>query len=201
MTKMSVARALSKLKLTKAKITGKIDFITAYGYGNSKTNSVLSKVANTVGNQNEARTQVTAAIQAYKDLLKYYRVVTLAIQKSNLETKICTEYFGEITIADAMVIVTKLTPAITNYKSALGQCVTKATESAEAFNKKSFSKTITESMDKSVADALLAQPCIFFDQKEAEDAAAMAIYIHEELNTLINESNAITMIEVPDEVK
>lgn len=200
MTQISVARALTKLKTTKAKINVKIKHIAANAYGNSKTTSILSKVTNVEGNRKETTSQITATIQSYKDLMKYYRAVSLAIQDSNSKTMIHTDAFGDISVADAIIITTKLNDSIKDFSSALNTCIVKSTESAENFNKKSFSKTITESMDKSTADALLAQPCVYFNPAEAEAANVMALYIHGELNALINESNAITMIDVPDEV-
>lgn len=200
MAQISVARALTKLKTTKAKMDSKLLFIATHGYGNSKTNSSLAKVSNVEGNHKDITAQVSAAIQSYKDLLKYYRAVTLAVQESNLKTQISTEAFGTIPIADAMVIVTKLSGSMRYFSDTLNKCITKADESADAYNKKAFSKSITDNIDAATANLILAQPCVYFNTKEATQAKDTTIFLDVELNSLINESNAITMIEVPDEV-
>ena len=111
MAMISVARALTKLKTLESRINKAITHIETYGGTHTKTLSPLSNSKDLTTNQKDAAKVIASDVQAISDLIKYYRQVKQAVNKSNTETYIDTgDYFGKITVADALVLSVILTP-------------------------------------------------------------------------------------------
>ena len=196
---ISVARALTKLKTLELRITKAITHIETYGGTHTKTLSPLSNSKDLATNQKDAAKVIASDVQAINDLIKYYRQVKQAVNKSNTETYIDTgEYFGKITVADALVLSRDINTIFVNYDSALTRVIAAASKAATNYNSKNLTANITNSTPPEDLQKLQAQPLFLVDASVPERVSNISLFLMSELNPLINESNAITMIEVDD---
>lgn len=199
MAMISVARALTKLKTLELRITKAITHIETYGGTHTKTLSPLSNSKDLATNQKDAAKVIASDVQAINDLIKYYRKVKQAVNKSNTETYIDTgDYFGKITVADALVLSRDINTIFVNYDSALTRVIAAATKAATNYNSKNLTANITNSTPPEDLQKLQAQPLFLVDASVPERVSNISLFLMSELNPLINESNAITMIEVDD---
>ena len=199
MAMISVARALTKLKTLELRITKAITHIETYGGTHTKTLSPLSNSKDLATNQKDAAKVIASDVQAINDLIKYYRQVKQAVNKSNTETYIDTgEYFGKITVADALVLSRDINTIFVNYDSALTRVIAAASKAATNYNSKNLTANITNSTPPEDLQKLQAQPLFLVDASVPERVSNISLFLMSELNPLINESNAITMIEVDD---
>ena len=199
MAMISVARALTKLKTLELRITKAITHIETYGGTHTKTLSPLSNSKDLATNQKDAAKVIASDVQAINDLIKYYRQVKQAVNKSNTETYIDTgEYFGKITVADALVLSRDINTIFVNYDSALTRVIAAATKAATNYNSKNLTANITNSTPPEDLQKLQAQPLFLVDASVPERISNISLFLMSELNPLINESNAITMVEVDD---
>lgn len=196
---ISVARALTKLKTLELRITKAITHIETYGGTHTKTLSPLSNSKDLATNQKDAAKVIASDVQAINDLIKYYRQVKQAVNKSNTETYIDTgDYFGKITVADALVLSRDINTIFVNYDSALTRVIAAASKAATNYNSKNLTANITNSTPLEDLQKLQAQPLFLVDASVPERVSNISLFLMSELNPLINESNAITMIEVDD---
>lgn len=196
---ISVARALTKLKTLELRITKAITHIETYGGTHTKTLSPLSNSKDLTTNQKDAAKVIASDVQAINDLIKYYRQVKQAVNKSNTETYIDTgDYFGKITVADALVLSRDINTIFVNYDSALTRVIAAASKAATNYNSKNLTANITNSTPPEDLQKLQAQPLFLVDASVPERVSNISLFLMSELNPLINESNAITMIEVDD---
>lgn len=196
---ISVARALTKLKTLELRITKAITHIETYGGTHTKTLSPLSNSKDLATNQKDAAKVIASDVQAINDLIKYYRQVKQAVNKSNTETYIDTgDYFGKITVADALVLSRDINTIFVNYDSALTRVIAAASKAATNYNSKNLTANITNSTPPEDLQKLQAQPLFLVDASVPERVSNISLFLMSELNPLINESNAITMIEVDD---
>lgn len=196
---ISVARALTKLKTLELRITKAITHIETYGGTHTKTLSPLSNSKDLATNQKDAAKVIASDVQAINDLIKYYRQVKQAVNKSNTETYIDTgDYFGKITVADALVLSRDINTIFVNYDSALTRVIAAASKAATNYNSKNLTANITNSTPPEDLQKLQAQPLFLVDASVPERVSNISLFLMSELNPLINESNAITMVEVDD---
>lgn len=196
---ISVARALTKLKTLELRITKAITHIETYGGTHTKTLSPLSNSKDLATNQKDAAKVIASDVQAINDLIKYYRQVKQAVNKSNTETYIDTgDYFGKITVADALVLSRDINTIFVNYDSALTRVIAAASKAATNYNSKNLTANITNSTPPEDLQKLQAQPLFLVDASVPERISNISLFLMSELNPLINESNAITMVEVDD---
>lgn len=196
---ISVARALTKLKTLELRITKAITHIETYGGTHTKTLSPLSNSKDLATNQKDAAKVIASDVQAINDLIKYYRQVKQAVNKSNTETYIDTgDYFGKITVADALVLSRDINTIFVNYDSALTRVIAAATKAATNYNSKNLTANITNSTPPEDLQKLQAQPLFLVDASVPERVSNISLFLMSELNPLINESNATTMVEVDD---
>lgn len=199
MAMISVARALTKLKTLEGRINKAITHIETYGGTHTKTLSPLSNSKDLTTNQKDAAKVIASDVQAISDLIKYYRQVKQAVNKSNTETYIDTgDYFGKITVADALVLSRDINTIFVNYDSALTRVIAAATKAATNYNSKNLTANITNSTPPEDLQKLQAQPLFLVDASVPERISNISLFLMTELNPLINESNAITMVEVDD---
>lgn len=199
MAMISVARALTKLKTLELRISKAITHIETYGGTHTKTLSPLSNSKDLATNQKDAAKVIASDVQAINDLIKYYRQVKQAVNKSNTETYIDTgDYFGKITVADALVLSRDINTIFVNYDSALTRVIAAATKAATNYNSKNLTANITNSTPPEDLQKLQAQPLFLVDASVPERVSNISLFLMSELNPLINESNAITMVEVDD---
>ena len=199
MAMISVARALTKLKTLESRINKAITHIETYGGTHTKTLSPLSNSKDLTTNQKDAAKVIASDVQAISDLIKYYRQVKQAVNKSNTETYIDTgDYFGKITVADALVLSRDINTIFVNYDSALTRVIAAATKAATNYNSKNLTANITNSTPPEDLQKLQAQPLFLVDASVPERVSNISLFLMTELNPLINESNAITMVEVDD---
>lgn len=199
MAMISVARALTKLKTLEGRITKAITHIETYGGTHTKTLSPLSNSKDLTTNQKDAAKVIASDVQAINDLIKYYRQVKQAVNKSNTETYIDTgDYFGKITVADALVLSRDINTIFVNYDSALTRVIAAATKAATNYNSKNLTANITNSTPPEDLQKLQAQPLFLVDASVPERVSNISLFLMTELNPLINESNATTMVEVDD---
>lgn len=196
MAKITVARALTKLKIILIKLNDLNRSLKRYGYVTSKTTSQLSSHKDINANHLEAKKEYAKLLASFDDLITDYTQISLAISKSNLETTIHTDELGTISIAEAMLLTQKLDKPLSDKLSALSSAREEAEKLANATNKSI--NAVSSGMTAEDIEKLRSLPVTLFDQEVLDNAAKKSMFCGYELNQLINESNAITMIEIPD---
>lgn len=198
MASITVARALTQLKLIKKRINDGCSFLAANGYAHSRALSPLSKEKDIGKNHAEARKKIAETLQSVKDLLVRYRVLSTAIATSNLNTVIKTDALGDITVAEALVITQSQRNDFTLFQMSLAKALNEASKSATVYNSRTLNSEVLKNLDAEGISMLEAQPVTFFSPSESEEVSNWVSIITTELDLLINESNALTVIEIPD---
>lgn len=119
MAEITVARALTKLKIILVKLNDLNRNLKKYGYVTSKTTSQLSSHKDINANHLEAKKEYAKLLASFDDLITDYTQISLAISKLNLETMIHTDELGSISIAEAMLLTQKLDKVLATKVSAL----------------------------------------------------------------------------------
>jgi len=197
MTKITVARALTKLKALQKKMSNLVLDIEKYGGINSMQLSPLSMSKDIETNHKEAEAVIAAKIASYNDSLKYYTDLYTKIQEANNKNTIHTERYGEITVAKALVLTGRLYDTVKNFSVAVGSAAATAERSANQFNGNLSSGGFTALGAGNVPEAFLAQPYVLIPITEVERARDFYDEI-QEINDLINECNALSTIEIDD---
>ena len=197
MAELTVARALTQLKLIKKRINDDCKFIADNGYTHTRALSSISKERDLGKNHAEARKKVQETLQSVRSLFIRYRELSTAIAASNLKTVIHTDALGDITRADALVITQSLRNDYVALQMALARASTEATKSAAVYNARTLNGDVVKNLDVESINALEAHPVTFFYPSDSEVASNWVSIITTELDLLINESNALTTIEVP----
>lgn len=198
MASITVARALTQLKLIKKRINEGCRFLADNGYTHSRALSPLSKEKDLGKNHAEARKKIAETLQSVKDLLVRYRVLSTAITASNLKTIIHTESLGDITVAEALVITQSQRDNYTTLQLALARASSEATKVATAYNSRTLNGEVVKNLDAESITTLEAQPVTFFLPSDSEEASNWVSIITTELDLLVNEANALTVIEIAD---
>lgn len=196
MAKISVARALTKLKIILVKLNDLNSNLKKYGYATSKTTNQLSGHKDINANHLEAKKEYVKLLASFDDLVTDYTQISLAISKSNLETMIQTEELGAISVAEAMLLTQKLDKILSAKVSALNSAREESEKLAQNTNKSI--NAVSNGMTAEDIEKLRALPVTLFDQEVLNMASKKAMLCGYELNQLINESNAVTMVEIPD---
>lgn len=196
MAKISVARALTKLKIILVKLNDLNSNLKKYGYATSKTTNQLSGHKDINANHLEAKKEYAKLLASFDDLVTDYTQISLAISKSNLETMIQTEELGAISVAEAMLLTQKLDKILSAKVSALNSAREESEKLAQNTNKSI--NAVSNGMTAEDIEKLRALPVTLFDQEVLNMASKKAMLCGYELNQLINESNAVTMVEIPD---
>lgn len=198
MTQMSIARALTKLKTLDARISNNIRIIRSNAGINTKIISPLSNHKDLNKNQDAAKKEIASLIASTKDMINHYVTVKNTIWKANQEVKLDTP-LGEITLATALAYAQDAGKYVNSLAEALSAAVAAAENSSLKYNKNRVeNNTALTNIDASVIEALSAQPLVLFNPAELSEATEKQIYLKTELNMVINEVNATTLIEVPD---
>lgn len=165
----------------------------------NKELSVLSTNKDLGTNLSEARSKYEKLLQSRKDLVKDYVQISVAINKSNLTTMINTTALGEISVAEAMTLTQKLADNQKQFVTVLLKVREKSAKKAETYNDKlRIGNAGEDDRIKEAYEALKAAPFQMFTQEYLTQEAELSEFVGYELNQLINESNAMTMIEIPD---
>lgn len=97
-----------------------------------------------------------------------------------------------------MVLSRDINTIFVNYDSALTRVIAAANKAATNYNSKNLTANITNSTPPEDLQKLQAQPLFLVDASVPERISNISLFLMTELNPLINESNAITMVEVDD---
>lgn len=198
---VTIARALTKMKIIKSRIKQTIDQIASNAAVTTKTLSPLSKEKSIDKNHKEAAEKLASMIQSVMDMQNYYIAATTAIQESNLKTTIVAETMGELTIANALVLVQKLHSPTTELAKQVQMAAASAELAAQKYNTstrikpESFKDADPKALE--ALDALTAHPLVLINPDTAATIITKSVAVREELHGLINASNAVTMITVP----
>ena len=196
MASITIARALTKLKTTKSRIDANSELIKTYGGINTKILSKLSTNKDVRLNHNEAREKIKSAIQSNYDLVTEYTTLSTKIAASNQVTYITSDQFGRISVAEALILTQNLSDSLLHFANCLGFAVLEADKSADKYNNANFKGDILNNLNPDQVQALVAQPETLFPIEEYTKIKGIREGALMELNMLINESNAITTIEL-----
>lgn len=193
---ITVARALVKEKTLLDKINKLTEKLGQNAYATTKHLSPLSSEKDIAKNHAEAIEHFAATKNSIKDSISYFVKLNLAVMKSNLETYITTTEFGKISVAEAILIYQKLKEPYTNYSRALNNAVQYSQEKSDRYNRELRMNTTNTTITPEQYKDLESLPVLFFNYDEVNEAGAKRDFILNELNLLINESNATTVINV-----
>lgn len=197
MAEITVAKALTRLKIIQRRLEDLIQEVVQAAPTHSKACSLIVAEKDLTRNHKEAKAVLRSRMQAITDLQKYYVVVNTAILKSNLETKITSDLWGEMTVAQALTYAASLKPHFKNLDEGMRRAAVAAQQVADGYNRMTFSNNAVNNED---FKAVMAQPVLLIEQEDITRIKNDYEVVVTELNDLINQSNAITVIQVPDDI-
>lgn len=196
MAEITVARALTRLKIIQNRINDLIKEVSVAIPAHSRACSLITSEKDISRNHKKAREIISSHLSGIRDLQKYYVILNTEILKSNLEARIKSDRWGEMTVAQALSYCT----AFSNQFKTLDDYVRRAAASADTlannYNRMLFPNGT--SIPQEELQALLAQPVLLIDEAEIQRIKADREVVLTELNDLINQSNAVTTITLPE---
>jgi len=192
MVQITVARAMTRKKTIKAQLDKITEDIAQYGAINNKKLHILSDEKNDIKkNHKEAIEKVKALYQQFNDLKDNYIKLSLAINKSNLETDMIIAD-KPMKVAEALIYKNEVEQYLSKLKHSYTRVVNKATNDVDTFNKNMKTDGLSEQVKKEVlADVLYLVP-----QDKIQEVDKFLVEFLTEIDGTLNEVNATTTIEV-----
>lgn len=189
---MTVARGLTRLKTIKAQLSHIADQIGRYGAISNKSRSSLGdQHADLPTNHKRAIEEINSLYQKFEDLKNEMVKIKLAIDKSNIVTEIVIAD-KVMTVQEALIYKRDVQAYVGGLTSQYGRSVSAAQLQADQHN-----RTInTKDMDPATAAAVLAEVIYLVPKKKVDDLNKFQVEFLTELDGTLNESNALTQIEV-----
>ena len=196
MAQITVAKALTRLKIINRRINDLIAEISQALPTHSKTCSLIVAERDIQRNHKEARAIIASKLQAIKDLQKYYAALNANIIRSNLDTYITSEFWGPMTVAHALTYCASLQPQFKALDEAVRRAAAQAESITNSYNRMLMPNGVQASNEE--LKLILAQPVVLADPDKMEEIKRDRDIVVTELNDLINQSNAITNIDLPE---
>lgn len=193
---ITVAKALTKLKIINRRISDLIEEVVKAMPTHSKTCSLIVSERDINRNHKEAVQVILNKLAAIKGLQKYYVVLNSNILKSNLETVITSEYWGELTVAQALTYCANINVQYKMLDDGVRKAMAQAETLANNYNRSVFPQGIQGNQDE--IKQIMAQPVLLIDADAAQAIKLDKEVVYTELNDLINQSNAVTIIPLPE---
>ena len=193
---ITVAKALTKLKIINRRISDLIEEVVKAMPTHSKTCSLIVSERDINRNHKEAVQVILNKLAAIKGLQKYYVVLNSNILKSNLETVITSEYWGELTVAQALTYCANINVQYKMLDDGVRKAMSQAETLANNYNRSVFPQGIQGNQDE--IKQIMAQPVLLIDADAAQAIKLDKEVVYTELNDLINQSNAVTTIPLPE---
>ena len=193
---ITVAKALTKLKIINRRISDLIEEVVKAMPTHSKTCSLIVSERDINRNHKEAVQVILNKLAAIKGLQKYYVVLNSNILKSNLETVITSEYWGELTVAQALTYCANINVQYKMLDDGVRKAMAQAETLANNYNRSVFPQGIQGNQDE--IKQIMAQPVLLIDADAANAIKLDKEVVYTELNDLINQSNAVTTIPLPE---
>lgn len=193
---ITVAKALTKLKIINRRISDLIEEVVKAMPTHSKTCSLIVSERDINRNHKEAVQVILNKLAAIKGLQKYYVVLNSNILKSNLETVITSEYWGELTVAQALTYCANINVQYKMLDDGVRKAMAQAETLANNYNRSVFPQGIQGNQDE--IKQIMAQPVLLIDADTANAIKLDKEVVYTELNDLINQSNAVTTIPLPE---
>ena len=193
---ITVAKALTKLKIINRRISDLIEEVVKAMPTHSKTCSLIVSERDINRNHKEAVQVILNKLAAIKGLQKYYVVLNSNILKSNLETVITSEYWGELTVAQALTYCANINVQYKMLDDGVRKAMAQAETLANNYNRSVFPQGIQGNQDE--IKQIMAQPVLLIDADAAQAIKLDKEVVYTELNDLINQSNAVTTIPLPE---
>lgn len=192
MTQITVARAMTRKKTIKAQLDKITEDISQYGAINNKKLHILSdEKAEIKKNHREAQAKVEALYQQFHALKDNYIKLSLAINKSNLETDMIIAD-KPMKVAEALIYKNEVEHYLTKLKQAYTRVVSRATLEVDSYNKNMKTDGLSEQVKKEVlADVLYLVP-----QERINEVDKFLVEFITEIDSTLNEINATTLLEV-----
>lgn len=199
MAEITVAKALTRLKIIQHRLDDLTKEIIQAVPTHSKACSLIVAEKDVSRNHKEAKAVLRSRMQSFTDLHRYYVAINTAILKSNLEACIKSDFWGDLTVAQALTYAAALKTHFKNLEEGMRRAALTAQSVADSYNRMMFSAALNNNANDDVK-ALMAQPVLLLEQDELDKIKNNYHVVFTELNDLINQSNAITVIQVPDEI-
>lgn len=192
MPQMTVARAMTRKKTIKAQLDKIVEDIQQYGAINNKKLHILSDEKTDIKkNHREAQAKVESLYQQFHDLKNNYIKLSLAINKSNLETDMLIAD-KPMKVAEALIYKNEIALALGNLRNAYVKAVNKATTDVDSYNRNRNTEGLSEQVKKEIlADVLYLVP-----QERIKEVDTFLVEFITEIDGTLNEINATTLIEV-----
>lgn len=193
---ITVAKALTKLKIINRRVSDLIEEVVKAMPTHSKTCSLIVSERDINRNHKEAVQVILNKLAAIKGLQKYYVVLNSNILKSNIETVITSEYWGELTVAQALTYCASINVQYKMLDDGVRKAMAQAETLANNYNRSVFPQGIQGNQDE--IKQIMAQPVLLIDADAAQAIKLDKEVVYTELNDLINQSNAVTTIPLPE---
>jgi hypothetical protein len=190
--KMTIARALTRLKTIKAQLQKINNDIGNYGAISSKSRSPLGDPkASLDKNHNQAIEHIRSLYQQFEDLTKEYIKIKTAIDKANMQT-IITVANKTMTIQEALVYRRDISKFVQELLGKYGQAVNRATDEVYRHN----ASIKTDGMDEAAVKVVLSEVLYLVPKEKIQESENFLTAFLVELDGILNEVNAITEIEI-----
>lgn len=183
---------MTRKKTIKAQLDKITEDISQYGAINNKKLHILSdEKAEIKKNHREAQAKVEALYQQFHALKDNYIKLSLAINKSNLETDMIIAD-KPMKVAEALIYKNEVEHYLTKLKQAYTRVVSRATLEVDSYNKNMKTDGLSEQVKKEVlADVLYLVP-----QERINEVDKFLVEFITEIDSTLNEINATTLLEV-----
>ena len=193
---ITVAKALTKLKIINRRINDLIEEVVKAMPTHSKTCSLIVSERDINRNHKEAVQVISNKLAAIRGLQKYYVVLNANILESNLRTVITSEYWGELTVAQALTYCANLNGQYKALDDGVRRAMSQAEVLANNYNRSVFPQGVQGTQDE--VRMIMAQAVLLIDEDAANTIKLDKEVVFTELNDLINQSNAVTTIALPE---
>jgi hypothetical protein len=191
--KMTISRALTRIKTITAQMNDITQKIRNYGAWNDKVKHPYGDSKRTAKETlDAARKEVQSMYQSFNDLSVELLKLKVCIEKANLSTKIT---IGEktMTIAEALIYKRSIETHVRNLVSCYNHAVARAQITVNEYNKPII---MNANLDTEEKQRQFADVAYLVDKEEIDKHDKFLTEFMTELDGTLNEINAITEIEI-----
>jgi chromosome segregation ATPase len=185
---MTIARGLTRLKTIKAQISSINDSVRKYAaWNNKKKHPLGDNKASVDKTLDQAQEEINSLYQQYNDLLEEYRKIKVAIDRTNMVTKIAVAD-KEMTIYEANLYRRDISTLVSGFVGAYSSAVNRAEREVEIHNTQYLNKDMNEDAKKVV----MADVSYFISKDKVKTLDDFQTKFLSELDGTLNEVNALT---------
>lgn len=185
---MTIARGLTRLKTIKAQLHSITDTFNSYSaYNNKKKHPLGDNKENVEKTHNKAQEEINSLYQQYNDLIKEYKCIKTAIDRTNMFTKVSISG-EEMTIYEALLYKREVLDFKNGLLNSFKSSINKAQKDVENYNKQFVNAN--EELKKIV----FADVSYLINKNKMDEVNKFIVEFITEIDGTLNEINALTKL-------